>query len=152
MQDSIDIHIFEEAAFLNLNTIAGCKFQKMLLTAGTQLKIKTNRDSLAKKINYKILHDDFGNHSSSLMTNLNYCSNKTIQLYDNGVLNIANEAGYCSIILNIQIEEFFKHTQSLIYFIKIRPIHYLITDFLSNVSFSQNEVNLPNGELTLKII
>jgi hypothetical protein len=148
LHDSVDLHIFEEAAFLNLNTVDGCKSNKMILTSGTQLRIKTNRDTLASKINYKVVYDDFSNQSASLSANENLlCSNKTIQLNDNGLLNVASSAGYCSIILNVQIDEYFKRTQSLIYLIKIRPITYLIADFQLDVSLNQDSIHLPNGEL-----
>jgi hypothetical protein len=135
LTDHLDITIIDEAKFVVLNN----NFNSLILTPGSQLQLKTNRDNLAKKLSYelnnsKFVYEDFLDSQETLKQQQQQqqqtpCSNDKLSIDATGVLRIdrnINLGQYkhqsCVAVVIVRIEEDFKKQQYLYYFIKVKQI------------------------------
>ena len=135
--DHIDLIIVDSAKFLHLNN----NFNTLILTPGSHLQIKTNRDSQAKKLTYELYNSKFMSEDYVSAQQQQSCSNdKQIQIDSNGVFKVDKNINLrqynhetCVSTVLVRIEEEFKKDQYLYYLIKIKQIKYFMLKSKTNM-------------------
>ena len=143
LTDHIDITIIDSAKFIKLNN----NFNSLILTPGSQLQLRTNRDNLAKKITYeiynsKLMNEEYLATQETLKQHQNQvpCSNDRLNVDANGILKIDKNINLrqykhqtCIAVALIRIEEDFKKQQYLYYLIEVKPIRYFMLKSKTNI-------------------